>query len=113
MNFLRYKPHISLKKMQVKITVLKQTTYPDLIETYELPQEFPCCVQVGQTWLVGDCSCPEGMCQPAWQTLLPFVKELLNGGGYFYGEWMRNPHSAMVSCNDGFRPATFLVEVYK
>ena len=99
--------------MKVKITVLKQTVYPDLIATYELPQECPCCVQVGQTWTLTDCVCPEGMCETAWQTLLPFVRELLAGGGNFYGEWMRDPHSAMVSCNDGFRPVTFLIEATK
>lgn len=24
--------------------------------------------------------------------------------------WMKNPRSAMLSCNDGFRPVSFLVE---
>ncbi len=24
--------------------------------------------------------------------------------------WMKNPKSAMLSCNDGFRPVSFLVE---
>ena len=40
----------------------------------------------------------------------PFVEELCAGGGGFYGEWMKDPHSAMVSCNDGFRPVTFHLE---
>ena len=25
--------------------------------------------------------------------------------------WMKNPHSAMISCNDGFRPVSFYIEV--
>ena len=97
-------------KMKIKITALKQTIYHDLIAAYELPQEHPCCINVGQTWTLTACQRPEDMCESAWQTLLPFVRELFAGGGNFYGEWMRDPHSAMVSCNDGFRPVSFLVE---
>ncbi len=96
--------------MQVKITALRQTTYPELISRYELPQQTPCTVVVGQSWTLSECVCPADMCSAAWQTLLPFVQQLLDGGGHFYGDWMRDPHSAMVSCNDGFRPMTFLVE---
>ena len=39
-----------------------------------------------------------------------FVKELANGGGDFYDGWMKNKKSAMISCNDGFRPVSFLIE---
>ena len=28
----------------------------------------------------------------------------------FYDGWMKNPKSAMISCNDGFRPVSFLLE---
>jgi uncharacterized repeat protein (TIGR04076 family) len=51
------------------------------------------------------------MCESAWETMLPFVKELAEGGGNFFDGWMKNPHSAMLSCNDGFRPVSFYVEV--
>ena len=27
-----------------------------------------------------------------------------------YDGWMKNPKSAMISCNDGFRPVSFLLE---
>ena len=40
----------------------------------------------------------------------PFVRELAAGGGNFYDGWMKNPRSAMISCNDGFRPVSFLLE---
>ena len=53
---------------------------------------------------------PEGFCQSAWDTLSPFVLALSHGGENFYGGWMKNPKSAMLSCNDGFRPVSFLVE---
>lgn len=29
----------------------------------------------------------------------------------FYDGWMKNERSAMISCNDGFRPVSFLIEV--
>jgi uncharacterized repeat protein (TIGR04076 family) len=43
--------------------------------------------------------------------MLPFVKKLSEGGGNFFDGWMQNPHSAMLSCNDGFPPVSFYVEV--
>ena len=27
-----------------------------------------------------------------------------------YDGWMKNPRSALISCNDGFRPVSFLLE---
>ena len=39
-----------------------------------------------------------------------FVLALSHGGGDFYIGWMKNPKSAMISCNDGFRPVSFLIE---
>ena len=42
----------------------------------------------------------------------PFVMTLAHGGGNFYDGWMKkNKKSAMISCNDGFRPVSFLLEV--
>jgi len=39
-----------------------------------------------------------------------FVKTLSEGGGNFYDGWMKDPYSAMLSCNDGFRPVSFYLE---
>ena len=36
--------------------------------------------------------------------------DLAAGGGNFFDGWMKNPHSAMISCNDGFRPVSFYLE---
>ena len=33
-----------------------------------------------------------------------------HGGGDFYDGRMKNPKSAMISCNDGFRPVSFYLE---
>ncbi|MBR1798436.1 MAG: TIGR04076 family protein [Bacteroidales bacterium] len=94
----------------VKITALRQTTYPDLSAAYEHPQPVPCELTVGQTWVAVSGQRPEHFCDSAWQTLCPFVEALARGEGGFYGQWMLNSHSAMLSCNDGFRPMTFLIE---
>ena len=40
----------------------------------------------------------------------PFVLALSAGAEDFYDGWMKNKRSAMISCNDGFRPVSFLLE---
>ena len=94
-----------------KITVKRITVYTDLMAEYENPIEHACDLKVGQTFITDGDKKPNGLCESAWQTLEPFVKELALGGGNFYDGWMKNPKSAMLSCNDGFRPVSFLVEV--
>ena len=94
----------------VKITVMRITEYPDLIQQYENPIEHTCDVCLGQTFLSLGGERPQDLCQSAWESMQSFVKELAMGGGNFYDGWMKNPHSAMISCNDGFRPVSFLLE---
>ena len=53
---------------------------------------------------------PEGMCDSAWSSISPFVMTLAYGGSDIYKGWMKNKKSAMVSCNDGFRPVSFYIE---
>ncbi len=96
---------------KVRITALRQTVYPDLIAQYENPIEHACEVRVGQQWISVDGQRPEGLCPSAWSSMQEFVVALANGGGNFYDGWMKNPKSAMISCNDGFRPFSFLIEV--
>ena len=95
----------------LKITVMRMTRYDDLMAQYENPIEHACDLHLGQTFIVEETHKPEGMCDSAWETLFPFVKELAEGGGNFFDGWMKNPYSAMLSCNDGFRPVSFYVEV--
>lgn len=85
--------------------------YEDLMAQYENPIEHPCDMQLGHVFIVEDGQKPQGMCDSAWESMLPFVEELARGGGNFFDGWMRNPHSAMISCNDGFRPVSFYIEV--
>ena len=96
---------------KVRITALRQTVYTDLMAQYENPIEHTCDVEIGQVWVSVDGQRPEGFCPSAWDSLSPFVTALASGGGNFYDGWMKDPLSAMISCNDGFRPVSFYVEV--
>ena len=95
---------------KIRITAIRQTVYEDLMARYENPMEHACDVQVGQVWIANGWEKPEGFCQSAWDTLSPFVLALAHGGRNFYDGWMKNPRSAMLSCNDGFRPVSFYIE---
>lgn len=95
---------------KVKITAVRRTCYPDLMEKYENPIEHACETEIGMVWISENAKKPEGFCNAAWGCICEFVKTLAEGGGNFYGDWMKNPHSAMLSCNDGFRPVSYYVE---
>ena len=100
-----------MKKMKkVRITVKRIACYKDLIEQYENPIEHACDMKEGQVFIANGYKKPEGFCDSAWDSIAPFVKELANGGGNFYDGWMKNEKSAMISCNDGFRPVSFYLE---
>ena len=98
-----------LKK--VKITAVRRTEYPDLMDKYENPIEHACSVTIGQSWISVNAQRPDGMCPSAWDSMRSFVESLAHGKGNFFDGWMKNPMSAMISCNDGFRPVSFYVEV--
>ena len=95
----------------VRITVVKMARYEDLMAVYENPIEHACDMRIGQVFVSVDGTKPEGMCDSAWESMAYFVRTLAEGGGNFYDGWMKNPYSAMISCNDGFRPVSFLIEV--
>lgn len=95
---------------KVKITVMKQTVYQDLMDRYENPLENACDMEVGQVYIANGWEKPDGLCQSAWDSMSPFVMTLAHGGENIYSGWMKNKRSAMISCNDGFRPVSFLLE---
>ena len=94
----------------VRITVMKKTLHRELIELYENPIEHACDLKEGDVFISVNGEIPEGLCESAWQSMEYFVKKLSLGEGNFYDGWMKNPRSAMISCNDGFRPVSFLLE---
>ena len=95
---------------KVRITAVRQTVYEDLMALYENPIEHACDVSIGQSWISVDGLRPDGFCPSAWDSVRPFVESLARGEGNFFDGWMKNPMSAMISCNDGFRPVSFLIE---
>ena len=95
---------------KVKITAVRKSEYTDLMEKYENPIEHACDVKEGDVWIANGWERPVGFCLSAWESISQFVLALSHGGGNFYDGWMKNPFSAMISCNDGFRPVSFYLE---
>ena len=95
---------------KVRIKAIRQTVYTDLMKEYENPIQHTCDVRMGQEWISENGECPVGMCPSAWESMRPFVESLSRGEGNFFDGWMQNPMSAMISCNDGFRPVSFYLE---
>lgn len=93
-----------------RITVMRMAKYEDLMEKYENPIEHACEMKLGQVFIANGWQKPAGMCDSAWESMSSFVMALAHGGENFYNGWMKNPKSAMISCNDGFRPVSFLIE---
>lgn len=95
----------------IKITVLKKVIHEDLINKYEKPQINPCPLKENDVFISKSASIPDNFCQSAWITLYPYVFSLSNNASSLFDEWMIDEKSAIVSCSDGFRPVSFLLEV--
>ena len=96
---------------KVKITAIRKVEHRDLMQLYENPIEHTCDINEGDVFISEEGLKPQGFCESAWQTISPFAMGLAHGATNFYDGWMKNPRSVMLSCNDGFRPVSFLVEV--
>ena len=95
---------------KVKITIMKIVNHQDLMEKYENPIVDACNMKLGQVFIANGYVKPDGFCESAWETVAPFVMTLSCGGQDIYNGWMKNKKSAMISCNDGFRPVSFYLE---
>ena len=95
---------------KIKITVMRKVRHDDLIEKYENPLEHECDVEEGQIFIANGWCKPDNFCDSAWESLSPFVLALSHGASDLYDGWMKDKNSAMISCNDGFRPVSFLLE---
>ena len=89
---------------------MRKAKYDDLIEKYENPIEHACDMEEGMVFIANGWEKPENFCGSAWETISPFVMTLAHGGEDIYDGWMKNKRSAMISCNDGFRPVSFYIE---
>ena len=95
---------------RIRITALRKTEYSDLMALYENPMQAACSIRVGDVFVSEEGRKPEGLCDSAWETMAPFAKALAEGAEGLFDGWMKNPRSLLLSCNDGFRPVSFLVE---
>ena len=95
---------------KVRITVVRKACYEDLMARYENPLEHACGMEEGQVFIADGWQRPEDFCGSAWDTVSPFVMALAHGAEDLYDGWMKDKKSAMISCNDGFRPVSFLLE---
>ncbi|MCQ2339072.1 MAG: TIGR04076 family protein [Paludibacteraceae bacterium] len=96
---------------KVSITVVRRVEHRDLMAKYENPIEHTCDILEGMSWVSVDGRKPDGLCPEAWKSMKEFVEALAQGEENFYDGWMKDPKSAMISCNDGFRPVSFYLEV--
>ena len=56
---------------------------------------------------------PDGFCDEAWKAIYQYVFALAHGaskGLFYYGDWIKEPGMAIVSCNDGLRPVIMKLE---
>ena len=99
------------KMHKVKITVIRIVNHLDLSELYENKIEHTCPYHEKDSFISIDGKKPEGFCDEAWKSVEPFVSSLAQGIGNFFDGWMKDPFTALISCNDGFRPVSFLLEM--
>lgn len=96
-----------------KITVLKTTLDQELAAKYGVEGLKACpMMQEGQVFYA-DYAKPEGFCDEAWKAIYQYVFALSHSDGtglFYYGDWIRKPGVAIVSCNDGLRPVIFKIE---
>lgn len=99
---------------KLKITVIKKVIHQDLIDKFENKIDNPCIMNLNDTWIIEDINDkPNNFCLSAWMSLYPFLLTLSSNGSDIYNGWMKNKNSCIVSCNDGCRPVSFLIEVIK
>ena len=99
--------------IKVRITAMKKVCHADLSEKYENPIEHACEIEEGAVFISENGEMPEGFCREAWKSVGEFAAALAYGEENFFDGWMKDPKSAMISCNDGFRPVSFYIEAVK
>ncbi len=59
--------------------------------------------RIGDSWVVGYTT-PEGICTWAFNSLLPLLMGLMQGGSF---PWENDPNEATVACPDSENPVVF------
>ncbi|NLE75797.1 MAG: TIGR04076 family protein [Chloroflexi bacterium] len=93
---------------QVKITVLKRTSNPELNAEYGHNIGLVCeRFAEGDEFLLDRMNKPESFCSWAWADIQRDVATIFAGGAH---NWMKHPGTMITCCTDGLRPVIFKVE---
>lgn len=98
---------------KVKITVLKTTFIDDLAREYGVEGLSTCPFHTPGQIFYADYAKPEGLCDEAWKAIYQYVFAMAHGAPddrWYFGDWIKVPGVAIVSCNDGIRPVIFKLE---
>ena len=97
----------------VKITVLETSLKKALADEYAVPNLEPCPMMKAGDVFYADYAKPQGFCDEAWKAIYQYVFALAHGADkslFYYGDWIKKPGVAIVSCNDGLRPVIMKLE---
>ncbi|WP_405280265.1 TIGR04076 family protein [Methanobrevibacter sp.] len=97
---------------KVKITILKTTLQEDLASEYGVDGLTTCPMMNEGEVYYADYAKPENFCDEAWKAICQYVFALAHGVDeiWYYGDWIKTPGVAIVSCNDGLRPVIMKLE---
>ena len=97
---------------KVRITILKTTFQQELAEEYGIDGLTVCpLMEEGQVFYA-DYAKPDGFCDEEWKAIYQYVFALAHGADeiWYFGDWIKKPGVAIVSCNDGLRPVIMKLE---
>lgn len=95
---------------KIKTTAVCKACHPDLKENMRTPLNTPVTSRKDKSWIANGRQKPVEICDSARESMSAFVMALAHGGTAFHDDWMKNPESTMISCNDSFRPVSLYIE---
>ena len=99
----------SLAIHDVKITVVKKVSNPEVFRRYADRGAHPSCetVEVGMEFVSQGMAMPPDFCSWAWADIQRDVAHLALGGDF---PWMKQRGTMITCCTDGLRPVVFKLE---
>ncbi len=99
-----------MQMTKVKITVLKRTIFPDIVEGYAPSEMTPCEIyKDGQEFIVDrDTLMPDGFCSWAYADIHKYIMLVRCDAD----TRLKNGNTAIACCTDGFRPVIFKLEPF-
>jgi len=93
---------------RVKITVLKRTIYPDIVDEFLPSGTSPCEIfEEGQEFILDSVTVPpEGFCAWAYADIHKYIVLARYDGDF----GLKQEGAAIACCTDGFRPVVFKIE---